>query len=321
MAGEAKMTKVVWEKHIEDYLAYRRSLGFGLIADEVRLRDFAAFAARSNLECLTVDSAAQWARESKGQEPRTWAGRLSDLRSFAIYLKARRVDLEVEIPPVNYFGVRHRRRAPHIYTNVEVRSILRESKNLMPENGLRPVTCEAIFGLMAATGMRISEVLKLTRSDFDAASCVLRIRDAKCHKERLIPVHHTVAKVLKEYGQFRDGYAGSGANEQFFLFDGGKIPTCRNLLYALRAVCNKLGLRPNGDYKQHRLHDFRHTYIVNAVLRGHQHGTDADHMISMLSTYVGHAKVTDTYWYITGNPALLSIAAERFRVFATEDLK
>jgi integrase len=320
MAREATMKGVEWEDHINDYLAYRRSLGFGMIAEEVRLKDFAAFAARANLECLTVETAAKWARESKRQESLTWAGRLSNLRSFAIYLKARS-DLEVEIPPVNYFGAIYHRRAPHIYTNVEVRSILRESRNLLPEKGLRPLTCEIIFGLMVSTGMRISEVLKLTRSDFDVGSSVLRIREAKFQKERLIPVHHTVANVLKDYSQFRDRSAGSAKTEQFFLFDGGKVPTCRNLLYALRAVCKRLGLQPNGDYGQHRLHDFRHTYIVNTVLRGHQRGKDADHIISLLSTYVGHAKVTDTYWYITGNPALLSIAAERFRVFASEDLK
>ncbi len=316
------MTGVQWKKHIDDYLAYRRSLGFGMIAEEVRLRDFAAFAARENLECLTLDTAAKWARETERQELLTWAGRLSDLRIFAKYLKARSaVDLEVEIPPVNYFGAIHHRRAPHIYTNVEVRSILKESRNLLPKNGLRPLTCETIFGLMASTGMRISEVLKLTRSDFDAASSVLRIRDAKFHKERLIPIHHTVKKVLKDYIQVRDRFDGSATNDHFFLFDGGKLPTCRDLLYALRAVCNRLELCPSGDYKQHRLHDFRHTYIVNAVLRSHQRGKDADHIISLLSTYVGHAKVTDTYWYISGNPTLLSIAAERFRAFAKEDPK
>jgi integrase/recombinase XerD len=318
MAWEAPMTgRIEWESHVKDYLSYRRRLGFEMFADEVRLMDFARFATESNLESLSIESAINWAKKSKRNNPLTWTNRLSDLRGFAVYLRARNTDQNVEIPPANYFGAVYRRRIPHIYTKAEVMNILRESEKLWPKDGLRPRTCAVVFGLMASTGMRVSEVLKLRRNDFDTASGIIYIRDAKFNKHRSIPVHQTVANVLKDYSQFRDRFSGSANSEQYFLFDGGNPPSCRNLLDALRVVCKRLGLQPKGDYELHRLHDFRHTYIVNAVLRS-QTGTNADTIISSLSSYVGHVKVTDTYWYLTGIPELLSLAAERFRAFDVE---
>lgn len=156
------------------------------------------------------------------------------------------------------------------------------------------------------------------RSDFDRDLQVLHIREAKFHKERLVPTHFSVTKALQSYENLRDSIIRRPQSDHFFLFDNGKGPNRREINYALRSICRTLGWLPRGDHRNHRLHDLRHTYIVRSVLRSCRQGIDVDKAVMALSTYVGHAKVADTYWYFTGVPELMSIASERFQSFLQE---
>jgi integrase/recombinase XerD len=303
---------VSWMSRVETYLAYRRRHGFKLTIDATQLRSFARFADAElgTEDHLTVALAIAWARSSQRPNSLTWARRIEVLRGFARYCL--REDPATEVPPRGLFGPAHRRLLPHIYTEAELSALLDAAKGLAPAQGLRPATCRCVFGLLAATGLRISEALALTREDVDLDDGVLRIREAKFHQQRLVPLHRSVALSLSAYARCRDQLVPRPTSDRFFLRDDGHCANQSGILYALQTLCQQLGWKPRGDYPHHRLHDMRHSYIVRSTLRFYEQGIDVDRALLALSTYVGHAKVSDTYWYVTGIPELMAIAAERF---------
>jgi integrase len=198
-----------WRESVERYLNYRRSLGFALTSHEHLLYDFAKFASAHPVQqSLTVELAAAWARSSKKQTPITWARRIEVIRMFAKYLK--RFHAETEIPQRDLFGPSHRRLVPHIYTNKELAGLLEATKQLLPVGGLRPATCKVIFGLLASTGLRISEAVNLNRADFDESLYLLHIRNAKFHKARWVPIHPSVSLALSAYERLRDRIVPNG---------------------------------------------------------------------------------------------------------------
>lgn len=304
-----------WMSRVETYLAYRRRHGFKLTIDETQLRSFARFADEiGTAEHLTVVLAVAWARSSRQPNQLTWARRIEVLQGFARFCL--RDDPATETLPRGLFGPAHRRRVPHIYTDAELGVLLEACKGLVPADGLRPATCRCVFGLLAATGLRISEALSLTTTDVDLDAGVLLIREAKFHQQRLVPMHPSVTESLRAYARQRDRLVPRPIHDQFFLRDDGNGANQSGMLYALQTLCQQLGWQPRGDYRYHRLHDMRHTFIVRSTLRFYEQGIDVDRAVLALSTYVGHAKVSDTYWYFTGIPELMSIAAERFERYA-----
>lgn len=306
-----------WMLRVDTYLAYRRSLGYKLTIDETVLKGFARFSdAMGDQCCLTMELAVRWARESKRSNPITWARRIEVLRGFARYCQ--RLDPNTAIPPSGLFGSAHRRLVPHIYSEVELIAIINATDNLLSKQGLRPATCCTMFGLLASSGLRITEATSLTRSDVDLEVGVLCIHEAKFLKSRWVPLHPSTTQMLNDYAQLRDQIIPHPACNRFFLYDEGQPVRRANIMYALHTICRELGWKPRGDYRHHRLHDFRHTFIVHSMLRFYQQGIDVDHSVLALSTYVGHARVSDTYWYFTGIPELMAIAAERFERYSQE---
>lgn len=301
-----------WMLRVDAYLSYRRSFGYKLTIDETVLKGFARFADEiGEQNCLTVSLAIQWARSSKRDTPITWARRLEVLRGFSLF--CRRLDPATETLPPGILGPAHRRLVPHIYTDTELVTLLDATDNLISFNGLRPATCRTLFGLLAASGLRISEALSLTRTDADLEAGILHILDGKRHKSRWVPLHPTVTKSLSEYARLRDQRLPHPNCNRFFLSDNGQPVKRANILYALQTICKQLDWKPRGDYFHHRLHDFRHTFIVHSMLRFYEQGLDVNHAALALSTYVGHERVSDTYWYVTGIPELMVIAADRFQ--------
>jgi len=310
--------RVSWMPRVEAYLAYRRRHGFELTIDATQLRSFARFVDELGSEDhLTVALAVAWAQASQRATPLTWARRIEILRGFARFCL--REDPATEIPPQGLFGPAHRRLVPYVYTEAELCGLLEASHGLVPTEGLRPATCRCVFGLLAATGLRISEALKLTTADVDLHSGVLHIREAKFHQQRLVPLHPSVTDSLRAYARWRDRLVPRPRCDRFFLRDDGSGANQSGILYALQTLCQQLGWQPRGDYPRHRLHDMRHTFIVRSMLRFYEQGVDIDSAVLALSTYVGHAKVSDTYWYVTGIPELMAIAAERFHLYMQGD--
>lgn len=308
-----------WMLRVEAYLAYRRRHGFELSIDATQLRSFALFADELVIEDhLTVALAMAWAKASQRATPLTWARRIEILRGFARFCL--REDPATEIPPRGLFGPAHRRLVPHIYTEAELCALLEASDGLAPTGGLRSATCRCVFGLLAAAGLRISEALTLTMADVDLHNGVLLIREAKFHQQRLVPLHPSVTYSLRAYARRRDQLVPRPCCDRFFLRDDGSGANQAGIRYALQALCQQLDLQPRGDYPRHRLHDMRHTFIVRSILRFYERGVDIDSAMLVLSTYVGHAKVSDTYWYVTGIPELMAIAAERFHLYIQGDV-
>ena len=236
------------------------------------------------------------------------------LRGFAAFCL--RTDPDTVVPPPKLFGPAHRRLVPHIYTAEELQSLLDATDRLGPPGRLRPATCRTLFGLLAATGLRISEALKLTRTEVDLEAGVLDVRDTKCHQRRFVPLHPSVTPHLQAYAQQRDRLVPGPYCDRFFMRDDGRAISQPSMLYALHQVCRQLGWQVRGDHAHHRLHDLRHTFIVRSALRLYEQGGDVERGLPVLSIYVGHARVVDTYWYLTGIPELMAIAAERFHRYA-----
>jgi integrase/recombinase XerD len=306
--------RLSWMARVEAYLAYRRCHGFELTIDATQLQSFARFADEIATEGhLTVPLAVAWAQASQRKTSFTWARRIEILRGFARFCQ--REDPATEVPPRSLFGSAHRRLVPHIYTEAELCTLLEATHGLAPTEGLRPATCRCVFGLLAATGLRIAEALTLTAADVDLDSGVLHIREAKFHQQRLVPLHPSVTDSLRAYARQRDRLVPRPCCDRFFLRDDGSGVNQPGMLYALQTLCQQLDWQPRGDYRRHRLHDIRHTFIVRSMLRFYEQGVDIDRAILALSTYVGHAKVSDTYWYVTGIPELMAIAAERFHLY------
>lgn len=306
---------VSWISRVEAYLASRRRQGFALSIDETQLTSFARFADElGTAEYLSVVLAIEWAQRSRHPSPLTWGRRIEVLRGFARYCM--QLDPRTEIPPQSLFGPAHRRLVPHIYTEAELITLLEVAKDLAPPDGMRPATCQCVFGLLASCGLRISEALALRRCDVDLDTGVLHVREAKFHQQRLVPLHPSVCDRLRAYVCLRDARLPRPVCDRFFVRDDGHAVNQAAIRYALQTLCRKLGWQPRGDYPHHRLHDLRHTFIVRAALRFYQQGIDVDRAVLALSIYVGHAKVSDTYWYFTGIPELMVIAAERFERYA-----
>ncbi len=309
--------KAPWKARVTAYLAHRRAHGFELVFADGQLQAFARFAdAQGPAPHLTVALAAAWARTAHQSHPLTWARRIEVLRGFARYW--RRWDLVTEIPPRNLFGSAHRRLVPHIFTEVELVALLQATATLTPRGGLRPATCRCVFGLLAASGLRISEALALTTRDVDLTAGVLSIRAGKFQKPRLVPLHPSATAAMAAYARQRDMRITLPICDRFFVRDDRRPAEARDLRHALHVLCRRLGWVVRGDYPYHRLHDHRHTFIVRSLLRGYEQGVAIVHAVLALSTYVGHARITDTYWYLTGIPELMSLAGERFQRYAEE---
>ncbi|MGO9062729.1 MAG: tyrosine-type recombinase/integrase [Candidatus Binataceae bacterium] len=302
----------------KDYLAERRSLGFDLRISGKQIESFARFADEvGHTGPLTTRVVLDWVQGKATHATHfSWARRLDILRPFAKYLT--RLDPATEFPHTAIFGRSHRRLAPHIYTDREIIDLLAAARRLSPQDTLRPATYETIFGLIAATGLRISEALHLRCSDVDLGQGILTVRKTKFRKSRHVPLHSTTVTALERYLAQRVRYSSASTDAPLFLSSSGsRLPT-RTIHCVFEKLRAELGWVARGAYDNVRIHDLRHTFICRRVQLWQEHGTDIDNAMAALSTYVGHAKVSDTYWYLTGVPDLMAIAGNRFQLFAAD---
>lgn len=304
-AGSAMQLK------IDAYIAHRRQGGYALTHEATQLANFARFADKiRHRGPLTLELASRWALASQHGRQITAARRIEVLRGFARYYQ--QFEPKTVIPPRRLCGPGHRRLTPHIYTDGEIDDLLMAAAKLRPPGSLRAASCRAIFGLLAATGLRISEATGLKRSDVDLNQGVLLIRHAKFGKQRWVPLHPTATNALRQYVTQRDREPLSATIDDFFVYDGGRPASTRNVQYAFETLRRKLRWRARGNHPSPRIHDLRHRFICRRIQAWYEGGVDVDHDILALSTYVGHVKPTDTYWYVTGTPELMAIAAKRF---------
>ena len=300
---------------VHRYLAERRALGYALVAPGTELMRFAHYAdARDHRGPLTEKLIVGWAREHVKRTTKvTAARRLEIVRPFAAYY--RQFEPTTEIPPVGALGRGHRRLVPHIYTDEEVLQLLQATSCLTPRNGLRPLTYRTLFGLIAAAGLRLSEALNLTNGDVDLAAPSITVRQTKFRKSRCLPLHSSVAQELSRYRQSRDRFLGAHLDAPLFASSAGTALPRRTVGNVFQRLRPHLGWRARGDYPLPRIHDLRHTFAVRRLQRWREEGQSVDQAMFWLCTYLGHAKISDTYWYITGIPELMDEIGERFERF------
>lgn len=310
------MKKLSMVALVEDYLTMRRRLGFALKISGHQLLRFARFAdCTGHRGPISQELCMRWACY-KAPRQITRATRINVIRPFAKYRA--QFDSATEIPSLNFFGSPHRRLAPHIYSTREVKALLTTALQLPPTDGLRPFSYSTLLGLLVATGMRISEALHLSRQDVDLERGVITVRNTKFSKSRLVPLHPTTCAALRFYAHLRDNRVPFSQLDDFFLSDGGRRIQQDTVQRRFRHLCNELHLCSRGDYKAPRIQDFRHSFITNCLLRWYRQGINVDTKMLALSTYVGHSKISYTYWYISGIPELMAVATRRFEKFTEQ---
>jgi integrase len=299
-----------------DYLSERRALGFDLRIPGDQINAFARFVDEAgHTGPLTTGIILDWVQgQAKHATSFSWARRLNVLRPFAKYLA--RLDPATEFPQTAIFGRSHRRLAPHIYSEQEICDLLAAARRLAPQGGLRPTTYETIFGLITATGLRLSEARNLRCGEVDLDQGVLTVRNTKFRKSRHVPLHATVVAALDRYMAVRARHGAINRDALLFLSSSGGLLPARTIHWVSRSSALTWAGRPAVPTAQARIHDLRHTFICRRVQLWHEHGADIGNAMAALSTYVGHAKVSDTYWYLTGVPDLMAIAGKCFELFA-----
>src|SRR5271163_273332 len=303
------------------FLAERRRLGFKAHKVRYALFSFARHADRQHLKGpLTVECMSDWARRDKWQrgKPETWARRLKQLRPFTRWL--RQFEPRTEVPDESVFGPVPGRVAPHIYREDEIVELLAAARRLNPPDSLRPMTFETLFGLIAAAGLRLSEALALLDADVDLSADMLTVRQSKFAKSRRLPLHPSTVEALARYRRLRSRKVRTTAQTPFFVGTRGQRlgqPLgARQVDRVFSELRDRLGWVNRGAHAAPRIHDLRHSFAVRRVMLWHEHGIDIDQAMLALSTYLGHAKISNTYWYLTGVPELMALAGNKFERFA-----
>ena len=309
------------QQRVDDYLAERHRLGFELRSRDTLLAGFARYVAtRHHRGPLTADLMIEWARHDKWhhETPSTWAVRLAIVRHFARYLK--QFEPGTEVPEESVFGPEAGRVAPHIFHEQEIIDLLAAARLIGPPGSIRPATYETLFGLMASTGLRVSEALHLRDADVDLKRGMLTIRQTKFAKSRLLPVHPTTVAALAKYRRTRARHVAATVDMPFLISSRGRRlgePLGdRQAHRVFNMLRDSLGWVNRGAHAAPRLHDLRHTFVVRRMMLWHADGKDIDQMMLALSTYMGHAEIFYTYWYLTAVPELMALVGKKFEHFA-----
>jgi len=302
------------------YLKYRQALGFALRTSEILLPQFAQFLDRRGKRGpITTDLTLHWVHLPKTATRSSKANRLSVARGFARYLAARDGG-RTEVPDWRLLPKVFYNHRPHLFSERHLQELLAATGRMIRTYPLRPLTYRTLFGLLASTGLRVCEALNLKCEHVDLENGILRIELTKFKKSRLVPMHPTATRALHRYATARDREWGHADGKPFFVGRRGAVLPYSTVRCAFRTLCNDLGWRRgNGDWPRPRIHDLRHSFACRCLLRWCRDHEDVHHRIAALSTYLGHARVTDTYWYLASTPELLAIAGGRFERFACSE--
>ncbi len=291
---------------LERYIGMRQGLGYKYDGPAKRLSEFVAFMEACGAETITADLAMEWVT-SMGRQP-SWSIRLADVRCFAQHLS--HFDPLTEVPPSDAVAPA-RRTKPYIYSEVEIQALLAAALSLPPANALRRWTYHCLFGLIAVAGLRHSEALSLLRADVDLDQGVLTIRETKFGKSRLVPLHATTIAVLSGYAARRDAHLGTPRSPYFFVAEQGGRLLHQYVHRVFWRLSRQIGLRQEGNRDGPRIHDLRHRFAVQTLINWHRAGEDVERELPVLSTFLGHANVRDTYWYLSATPELMNHAVRR----------
>ena len=294
--------KCTMRSRVRAYLDQRRALGFRLRSEGYLLLSFARYADRhSSQGPLTNKLAIAWASLPKRAGRHCWARRLEAVRRLAKHLIV--ADPHTQMPPRHLFGPAERPYRPFIYSAPQIRQLLRAARQL--PGPLRPRTYQTLIGLLACTGLRISEALGLKISEVDLQRGLLLVREGKFHQTRWVPLHRTALAPLKAYNRQRQQRFPLA--KHFFTSEQGKA-----LAYStVHAVFSRLRRSTVHSGRPPRIHDLRHTHACRVLQHWQATRRGADGRVLILSRYLGHQHVRDTYWYLHALPELMIGAGNR----------
>jgi integrase/recombinase XerD len=289
-----------------DYLRIRRQLGFELKRAGRELERFVAFLEQEGAERITSELALRWACQP-GASERYHSLRLGMVRGFAQYVST--LDSQSEVPPAGLLSGRLRRITPYLYCEREITELMAAAGALTPM--LKGATYRTVIGLLAVSGIRIGEALGLDREDVALDDGMLRLRVAKQHKQRLVPLHETTTTALGEYARVRDQACPRPATEAFFLGATG-TRICGSVFdKTFRTLLRQVQPQPGTEQAHRRVHDLRHTFAVQTLRRWHHAGVDVDRAMPQLSTYLGHLDPHSSFWYLHATPELMRPVAHK----------
>jgi integrase len=292
-----------------EYLAMRRSLGFRLQRPAAQLFNFITFMERHRARYITVALALAWAKQPAHAQPATWAQRLSFVRIFARYRSA--TDPRTQVPPPELLPYHPKRARPYLYSNGEIRGLLHVALQLH-NHALQPWTYYCLLGLLSVSGLRVGEAQNLRIQDLDLERGVLTVRNAKFGKDRLVPLHASTRRVLSRYlARRRRAFMNGAPSDYLFVSARGNRLDGKSLRRIFYRLSRQIGLRAPGDRHGPRLHDLRHRFASQTLLRWYRAGEDPERRLPTLSAYLGHAHWSDTYWYLSAMPELMREAMSR----------
>ena len=291
---------------VADYLAVRRVLGYKLARPEKLLGQFTAYLEQAGASTVTTEHALAWA-VLPGGDPSWHAYRLAVARGFAVWLAT--IDPAAEIPPVGLIPSRKQRATPYLYTDGEVAALIAAAGSLRFQ--LRTATYQTLIGLLAVTGMRVGEAIGLDRGDAALDAGVLTVRNGKHGKSRLIPVHGTTVRALRDYLRLRDRLCPDARTEAVLVSPAGTRLLYCNVHATWKKLAVSAGLRSRSGSCRPRIHDLRHSFAVRTMLDAYESGLNGQVTLSALSVYLGHADPKATYWYLSASPELMAAAGQR----------
>jgi integrase len=294
---------------LHEYIALRRSLGHKFRQPARDLEGFVTFLIHRNAQFITTKLALEWATQSPGKNA-SWAIKLSYTRGFARHLQI--TDTRTEVPPTGLLPYSSSAK-PYIYSQAEIQALLEAALGLKPPKALRPWTYHCLFGLLPVTGLRISEALALKRQNVDLENGILTVCDTKFGKSRYVPIHESTQRILVEYSQRRDSLINPPRSDYFLVAERGGRLLSQYVYPVFLRLSRQIGLRDPSASSGPRLHDFRHSFAVNTLLRWYRTGENVDILLPKLSTYLGHSCVRYTYWYLSACPELMELAAQRLQ--------
>ena len=296
----------VLTQHLDEYLELRRTLGHKLADAHRLLPRFVTYLDERELEFVTVEAALAWSLEpAVAVGSVVPAHRMMAVRGFARYLSG--VDPRTEVPRAGTIRRPKRWRRPFIYTDGDVLALIEQAQTLIPQP-LRSATYQTLIGLLASTGLRVGEALRLDSDDINWAEGVLRIRESKFGKSRLVPLDPSAVDALERYDHTRHQLLPDPSTDSFFVSLRGTRVIYECVWPMHRKLCEHAGVGAGSSVRP-RIHDHRHSFAVNTLLGWYQQGVDVPSRIAWLSTYLGHREPRYTYHYLSAAPDLLAHAA------------
>lgn len=300
---------------VGDYLVVRRALGYKLARAEKLLGQFVAHCETVGAVTVTTEVAVAWAKLPVEGSAWWWSQRLGVVRAFASWQQAS--DPATEVPPPGVFGPAESMRAvPYLYTDAEVVALMDAAARL--RYPLQRATYRTLVGLLAVTGMRVGEAINLDRGDVSWEQGQLTVERSKFNKSRNVVLHPSALDALRAYAKLRDELCPQPKTTSFLVSSAGTRLVYCGVWQMFHKLVGLAGLQARSERCRPRIHDLRHRFAVTTLVDWYSAGVDVEARLPALSTYMGHVDPKATYWYLTGAPELLALAARRLEAHGQE---